>query len=245
MKIAQIVLPGASEYEQKSRRVDFAALSQANHEVAVYDDPNAVGAADIAHIYGAPARIKLRVPHVVDAHLGLPEAVEEVYWPHAGRASARPAGLNPVLHGAGTFDRPSIRSIIRQTYARLHRTHDDIAWHLFEQAPSPEEIASVAVWVDPATAGDDFDGFVAEALVTGRVVVASRTTINVQRLEKGRTGFLVPPGDPNELTHAILTALFKPELVQTKGSAARQTISKFRARQRLRALTPIYESRLR
>ena len=84
----------------------------------------------------------------------------------------------------------------------------------------------------------------AEALVAGNVVVASRTIINVTRLEKGRTGFLAPPNDPNELTHAILAALFKPELGQEKLSAARQTISKFRPRQRLRALVPIYESLL-
>ena len=85
----------------------------------------------------------------------------------------------------------------------------------------------------------------AEALVAGNVVVASRTIINVTRLEKGRTGFLAPPNDPNELTHAILAALFKPELAQETLAAARQTISKYRPRQRLRALVPIYESLLR
>ena len=101
------------------------------------------------------------------------------------------------------------------------------------------------MWVDPALTDDDRDGFVAEALVRGNVVVASRTTINVQRLEKGRTGLLVPPNDPNELTHAILAALFKFELGQIKISAARQTISKFHPRQRLRALTPVYQSLLK
>ena len=40
---------------------------------------------------------------------------------------------------------------------------------------------------------NDFDGFVAEAIAAGTAVIASRTAINVQRLEKGRTGVLVPP----------------------------------------------------
>jgi glycosyltransferase involved in cell wall biosynthesis len=71
--------------------------------------------------------------------------------------------------------------------------------------------------------------------------VASATPINVQRLEKGRTGFLVPPRDPNEMTHAILTALFKPEVARARSDAARQTVGKFRAGQRIRALTRIYE----
>ena len=88
----------------------------------------------------------------------------------------------------------------------------------------------------------DFDGFAAEAMVGGALAIASRTPLNVHRLEKGRTGFLVPSGDANELTHAILAALFKPELAQQKLEAARQTISKFRPRQRLRALTSLYES---
>ncbi|PYQ53865.1 MAG: hypothetical protein DMF59_00550 [Acidobacteria bacterium] len=44
-----------------------------------------------------------------------------------------------------------------------------------------------------------------------------------------------PAGRP-EFTHAILAALFKPEVARQKIEAARQTISKFHPRQRLRAL---------
>src|SRR5438552_1368301 len=197
MKIAQIVAPGASEYERKSQRVDFAALSQAGHQVAVYQSIDVD--AEIAHLYGKARRV--RIPYVVDAEVALPEAIEEQYWSSDG--------LKPVLHSCGSFARRGIQNIVQQTYARLTRTRDDIEWRLFERPPNPAELAEVAVWVDPALTGDDRDGFVAEALVSGNVVIASRTTTNVQRLEKGRTGFLVPPNDPNELTHAILAALFK------------------------------------
>jgi glycosyltransferase involved in cell wall biosynthesis len=140
--------------------------------------------------------------------------------------------------------RRPIQHVIEQTYLRLMRTRDEIEWRLFERAPAPAELAEVAVWIDPALSDDDRDGFVAEALVVGNVVVASRTAINVHRMEKGRTGFLVPLNDPNELTHAILAALFKPELGKEKLAAARQTISKYRPGRRLRALVPIYESLL-
>jgi len=54
--------------------------------------------------------------------------------------------------------------------------------------------------------------------------------------------FLVPPNDANELAHAILAALFKPEVAQQKIDAARQTREKFRPRRRLGVLTQIYES---
>jgi hypothetical protein len=234
MKIAQIVAANAGEYERKSQRIDFAALTEAGHEVGVYPTPGA----QIVHVYG---RTKVRGKHVIDADVELPEAVEEHFWSAAPERRFESGGSAAALR-CGSFSRKSIQNIVQQTYARISRMRDDVEWRLFERAPSPEEMTGIAVWVDP---GDDRDGFTAEALVAGNVVVAARTTVNVRRLEQGRTGFLVPPNDPNELTHAILSALFKPELGQARASAARQTISKFRPRQRLRALTTLYESLLR
>ena len=113
---------------------------------------------------------------------------------------------------------------------------------LFDRPPAADDFARLDAWIDPAVDDNDFDGFVAEALVCRLPVVASRTPINIKRLEKGRTGWLVPAGDANELTHAILAALFKTEIAQQKIEAARQTISKFHPRQRLRALTSLLET---
>jgi len=169
------------------------------------------------------------------SELDLPEAVEEGYFtePRLQQGPAK-AGVPATL---GSFRRRSIRSIVERTLPRLHRTRDDIEWLLVDSLPI--DFAQFDVWVDPAVGANDFDGFVAEALVAGKIVVASRIPINVKRLEKGRTGILVPPNDPNELTHAILAALFKPEVAQQKIEAARQTISKFHPRQRVRALTQL------
>jgi hypothetical protein len=185
----------------------------------------------------------------------VPEAVEEMYFtpseygglpppsqsgakaPHSKGASRRRLPLR-----IASFRRASIASIVEQTVHRLHRTRVDIEWVLLEHPPTPEDFAEIDAWIDPAVDDTDFDGFGAEAMVGGVVAIASRTPLNVHRLEKGRTGFLVPSGDANELSHAILAALFKPELAQQKLEAARQTISKFRPRQRLRVLTSLYES---
>jgi len=145
----------------------------------------------------------------------------------------------------GSYARPSIKSMIDRTMHRIDRFRDDVEWRLFSHPPAPEEIAELGAWVDPAVEEDDYDGFVAEALVVGVNVVAAATPINVQRLEKGRSGFLTPPNDPNEMTHAILTALFKPEVARARSDAARQTVGKFRAGQRVRSLTRIYESIVR
>ncbi len=165
----------------------------------------------------------------------IPEAVDDQYF--------YPATHEPGIRATiGTFSRPSIRNIVEQTATRIHRFRDDVDWLLFDEQPSLEDLRSVDIWVDPAVEEEDADGFVAEAMAAGKAVVASRTAINTQRLEKGRTGILVPTHDPNELTHAILAALFKSELARDIVTASQQTVSKFRARHRVRALVQLYES---
>ena len=260
MRIAQVVLPGASEYERKSQRIDRAALA-ARHEVVVVPlEEVRESGAQLAHIYSS-AELDRRaftgfpVPYVSSTGMKkarwswrkpvepafvltpaeVPEAVEDAYFD----VRHEPANDARVI---GSFARPSTKNMVELTLVRLQRTRGDVTWRVFDQVPTPRDLARVDVWVDPATSENDLDGFTAEALVVGLPVVATRTAINTARLEKGRTGWLVPPGDPNEMTHAILSALFKPEVASNKVTAARQTASKFRARQRLRVLLHIYES---
>jgi len=252
--IAQLLLPGASEYERKSQRIDFASLS-AEHDVRIGETNDA----DLIHVYAPDdMRVDWKLPYVSNvrpkrrrfrrtaqpervitplkdsADSFIPEAVDEIYFGGETRPPGRPT--------VGTFARPHLRNIIEQTAARIQRYRDDVDWLLFDTAPSPDDLRGVDVWADPAMSENDFDGFVAEAVAAGTAVIASRTAVNVQRLEKGRTGVLVPPGDPNEWTHAILAALFKPEFRHSKRIAARQTASKFRPRHRARALIELYQS---
>jgi hypothetical protein len=165
----------------------------------------------------------------------VPEAVEDRYF-------ASPSRVEREVRVIGTYggNRKDVQSMVDRTRIRLERTRSDVRWEVFREEPSPEQLAGLDAWVDPAVDPFDLDGYVAEAAASSLVVVASRTPINTTRLEQGRTGFLVPAGDPNETTHAILAALFKHEAAQQKQQAAKQTISKFRARQRVRALLSVY-----
>jgi glycosyltransferase involved in cell wall biosynthesis len=253
MRIAQIVFPGISQYERKSHRADRTALSE-RHEIV--DD---VRNADVAHVYSSvelPREpfVGFPVPYVASAPLArsrwgwrkpveprvvvtpenLPEVVEDEYF-------AAPV-VPPRTNTLGSFMRETTRNHVDQTLHRIERFRDDVTWRLFVEPPAPEDLAGVDVWVDPAVDENDFDGFVAEALVVGLPVVAARTRVNSLRLEKGRAGLLVPLRDPNEMTHAILSALFKPEVAQGRITAAKQTNAKFRMRQRLRVLTQLYET---
>ncbi len=252
MRIAQLVLPSASQFERKHQRADFEALSAkheivdlANAEIAHVYASGELRANDVAHItvpYVASTNVqksrwafrKIHEPRVILDPVETPEAVEERYW----NVERRPPNANRIA----SFARPGVRNMIEQTLTRIHRFRDDVTWDILDHPPSPEDLTIVDLWVDPAIEESDLDGYVAEALVVGLPIVAARTSINSQRLEKGRTGWLVPPRDPNEMTHAILAALFKPEVAENKLAAARQTISKFRARQRMRVLGQAYET---
>lgn len=259
MRIAQIILPDASQYERKCQRADRAALAE-RHEVLSTVGNDDVRNADVAHVYTsgelpratfaafpvpyvAPARVarsrwsfgKVSEPGYVVTWENLPEAVEDWYFgvQRGGRGEQKIVG---------SFARESTRNMVEQTLARIHRFRQDVEWNVFNAPPSPEDLAGVDCWVDPAVQENDLDGFTAEALVVGLPVVAARTAVNSARLEQGRTGWLVPPRDPNEMTHAILSALFKAEVAENKIKAAKQTGGKFRSRQRLRVLTHMYET---
>jgi hypothetical protein len=296
MRVAQLVLPGASAYERKSQRLDNGNLPDAT----LITSPAEAAGYDVAHVYGPielpPAlfvgfpvpyvsngtmkkrRFALRAPRMPAAHvvtlapLGservnakrpdegtprettspsapdprpspratgrvvLPEAVDDAFFDLQQTQKSRDVRI------VGSVAREPLHDLVERTIARIHRFRDDIDWHLFSHDPSPAEMADVDAWIDPAIAAEDYDGYVAEALVLGLPVVASRTPINVQRCEHGRTGLLVPVNDPNELVHAILAALFKSEVVEPKKTAARQTASKFRKRQRLRVLAQLYDN---
>jgi glycosyltransferase involved in cell wall biosynthesis len=266
MRLAHIILPGASEYERKSQRIDQAALA-AQHDVTVLGlDQIDPARFDLAHVYAsgelpASSFARFPLPYVASAGFApshwrwrkpvppravlsplsanaLPEAVKDAWF------APRERGVRDVKI-VGSFGRRAVRNSVEQSVARIQRFRSDVTWQIYERAPTPDDLAGVDAWVDPAVDPSDFDGFVAEALVLGLPVVATRTPINVLRLEQNRTGWLVPVNDPNEMTHAILAALFKTEVVQTRQLAARQTVSKFRARHRIRVLTPLYETLIR
>ena len=264
MRIAQIILSGASAYDRKCQRVDHAALSGA-HEVTVATVAEAGrSGAQVAHVYGPPAPadfVRFPLPYVAGAGFppsrwsfrkpvppravvspvgenAVPEAVEEQWFDHGRAPLARDVKI------IASFARDAVRPLVDKTLSRIHRFRSDVTWHLYEREPSPEDLAGVDAWVDPAVAENDYDGFTAEALVLGLPVVATRTALNAWRLENGRTGFLVPRNDANEMTHAILAALFKVEVAESRQAAARQTVSKFRPRQRLRILSRLYEQQI-
>lgn len=95
-----------------------------------------------------------------------------------------------------------------------------------ELRPFREEVwpllAEVAIVVAPSVLPESFGLVLLEAMVAGRVVVASDHGGPRELIEHGETGFLVPPGDAGALASAIDTLLSDPARARRMGEAGRR-----------------------
>ena len=164
---------------------------------------------------------------------GLPEAVDPSLFQRVALDRSEKRTI-------GSLQRASTSSLIQLTMLRIARVRGDVEWREFAAPPSAIDLQEIALWVDPAVDEADFDGFTAEALVAGLPVIASQTAINEQRLDRGAAGILVKRNDPNELSHAILKAMFKPETIEPRIFAARQIAERFRVERRRDTLDRMY-----
>lgn len=175
-------------------------------------------------------------PAVVLADRELPEAVSDDWFVvrHVsdGRAGAR---------RVGSFARNDrARNNSEQSSGRIRRFREDVEWILFDAPPTPDELAALDLWVDPASSEDDVDGMVPEALACLTPVVAAKTERNSKRLDGGKAGLLPPVGDHNEMTHAVLNVLFKEEVAAPLRRHARLVRERFRPANRRAAIEAVY-----
>ncbi|MGK2856505.1 MAG: glycosyltransferase [Thermoanaerobaculia bacterium] len=166
------------------------------------------------------------------------EIPEPVAIEFLGPTGARPRIERPTIgalcRGAATATHCQL------TDARIRRFRDDVAWKLFEAPPQANEMSSLSLWLDPTNDEDDLDGFVCEAIALGVPVVAARTAANRRRSDDGRAAALCPKKDPNEMAHAIVTTLFKPELAAPLLAAAAEIRDRFHPAHRRQALLAAY-----
>ena len=269
MRIIQVVETAALPFQKRLRELDAAALAAkvelgfAQASGTRLDPPTRDADRDhaIAHVYAAPgfspallrklsstvvaeaAPRRPRLPWFRGAAPAVilgpppdslaPEAVSEAWFALSGKRTDRPA--------IGVFARSdAVREMIAGIRARLERFRSDVRWTILPRFPEPADMENLAIWLDPAPE-DDHEGAIAEAMAAGRLLVATRTPANAQRLDGGEAGFLFPPADPNEAVHALLAALFKPEAARPRLAAAARHAERFRASARAERLLAIYE----
>jgi glycosyltransferase involved in cell wall biosynthesis len=80
---------------------------------------------------------------------------------------------------------------------------------------------SLDIFVLPSLA-EGISNTILEAMASGLPVIATRVGGNVELVEEGRTGFLVPAADPVAMANAIRAYLDDRTLLATQGQAARK-----------------------
>lgn len=166
------------------------------------------------------------------------EIPEPVAMEFLGPTGERPPIERPTI---GALRRgPATVARCQLTDARIRRFRDDIDWRLFEAPPQANEMSSLSLWLDPTDDEDDLDGLVCEAIALGVPVVAARTAANRLRSDDGRAAALCPKRDPNEMAHAIVTTLFKPERAAQLLAAAAEIRDRFHPARRRQALLAAY-----
>lgn len=76
-------------------------------------------------------------------------------------------------------------------------------------------MAACDLVVHTSTAPEPFGRVIVEAMLCGRPVVAAQAGGAIELVEQGKTGWLVPPGDPLQLAAAITTCRDRPEYAAT------------------------------
>jgi glycosyltransferase involved in cell wall biosynthesis len=94
---------------------------------------------------------------------------------------------------------------------------------MVEQKDLPALFASVDIFVSP-TLADNFPYTVLEAMACAKPVVASAVGGIPEQVDDGRTGFLVPAGDPAAIGQAVMRLIEEPTLRDKLGTAGRAKV---------------------
>ncbi len=86
-------------------------------------------------------------------------------------------------------------------------------------------MAACDLVVHTSTAPEPFGRVIVEAMLCGRPVIAAQAGGAMELIEQGKTGWLVPPGDPLQLAAAITTCRHQPELTATIAHQAQNLAS--------------------
>jgi glycosyltransferase involved in cell wall biosynthesis len=83
------------------------------------------------------------------------------------------------------------------------------------------------VFTLPCTWGEAFSLVILEALATGKPAIVTDAGGNVEAVEDGRNGFVVPPRDATALAEAITTLHDDPQMRRAMGEESARRSSYF------------------
>jgi L-malate glycosyltransferase len=130
------------------------------------------------------------------------------------------ARTQPELTFQFAGDGPERPRLEERARAREVASHIEFLGH---REDVPDLLAAADAFVLPSRS-EAFPNGVIEAMAAGLPVVASAVGGMVNLIESGRTGLLVPPGDPEALLLALTSLIEKPAWAADLGRAARQEV---------------------
>lgn len=101
----------------------------------------------------------------------------------------------------------------------------ELAWLPGERHDVPEILRGLDCFVLPSLA-EGISNTILEAMASGLPVIATRVGGNPELVIEGRTGCLVPAGDPEAMAQAIVGYAIDPEQAHTAGQAGRTTVER-------------------
>jgi len=124
-------------------------------------------------------------------------------------ALPRMPGVHALLVGEALFGEEKVYA--ESLRHQIHRLGVADRVHLLGfRDDIPQLLQAVDIVLHTSVAPEPFGRVVVEGMLSGRPVVASKAGGILEIIEDGRTGLLVPPGDPMGLAEAVLQLLSDP-----------------------------------
>lgn len=126
--------------------------------------------------------------------------------------------LRLVIAGEGAL-RASVEQVLREAGV------ESLAWLAGARDDVPDVLRGLDAFVLPSRA-EGISNTILEAMATGLPIVATAVGGNVELLEHGVTGTLVPSGHVDAMATALLEDLAQPQLARQRGEAARSAVQR-------------------
>jgi glycosyltransferase involved in cell wall biosynthesis len=238
------LLPSVDRFiaNSKATRQNLLSLGVDSGRIVVIYPP-----VDLRRFEARPGR------HVSRSSLGIPDAApcfgivgmllpwkgHHVFLQAARHVMDRLPEARAVIVGAGPSGRADYELELKQLAASLGIA--DRVLFLGYRPDVPDVIGTLDVVAHTSIDPEPFGRVIAEAMAMARPVVASAAGGPTEIIEHGRTGFLVPPGEPPVLAERMLELLQDGGLARRIGAAGQLEIKRrFSADRHARLVEGVY-----
>jgi glycosyltransferase involved in cell wall biosynthesis len=105
----------------------------------------------------------------------------------------------------------------------------------------PKILSGIDIVVHASLVPEPLGMVIAEGMAMGKPVIASASGGPLEIIDDGRTGFLIPPGNPQALASVLIKLVRDPLLRQEVGRSARESaLSLFCREKETAKLTALY-----